>query len=405
MKEINPAIKLQQTLSKQIYDTLQGVMLERILEEARTSDSDNYWRNSMEGHSFKVEKSLLPHLHEMFYEVKEKLGYKEDVDFYITGDSSVNAFSVAAETKDGHHIVNVNSALVELMSDDELRFVIGHELGHLIDEDTRLRRLIYFVFPAGASVPTALYHKIRLEEQLAELVADRYGYLAVGKLEPCVSAFFKMASGLDISKMNIKLEALLEENLKHLDYFLSDKGVSTETHPVNPIRVQSLNIFANAKSQKALDKDMEPLIQILLRVGSSTLDKAVSEFVATAGLIVASVDEEITQEEVDVIINSLADTQMFPNAFLEEISKKSDVSEIFVKSIETIFNENPMLREPMFDYIISLVLADKHVDSKEIDLLYQMGENFFSYSNVKSFYFIKIMQRQYRRVSFQICAR
>ena len=94
MKEINPTIKLQQTLSKQIYDTLQGTMLERILEEARTSDSDNYWRNSMEGHSFKVEKSLLPHLHEMFYEVKEKLGYKEDVDFYITGDSSVNAFSV-----------------------------------------------------------------------------------------------------------------------------------------------------------------------------------------------------------------------------------------------------------------------------------------------------------------------
>ena len=380
MKKINPTIKLQQTLSKQIYDTLQGAMLERILEEARTSDSDNYWRNSMEGHSFKVEKSLLPHLHEMFYEVKEKLGYKEDVDFYITGDSSVNAFSVAAETKDGHHIVNVNSALVELMSDDELRFVIGHELGHLIDEDTRLRRLIYFVFPAGASVPTALYHKIRLEEQLAELVADRYGYLAVGKLEPCVSAFFKMASGLDISKMNIRLEALLEENLKHLDYFLSDKGVSTETHPVNPIRVQSLNIFANAKNQKALDKEMEPLIQILLRVGSSTLDKAISEFVATAGLIVASVDEQISQEEVDVIINSLADTLMFPNAFLEEISKKSDVSDIFVKSIETIFKENPMLREPMFDYIISLVLADKRVDSKEIDLLYQMGENFFSYS-------------------------
>lgn len=377
---ISPKLNLQQTLSKQIFDALQGTVLERILDEARTSDSDNYWRNSMEGHSFKVEKSLLPHLHEMFHEVKAKLGYKEDVDFYITGDSSVNAFSVAAETKDGHHIVNVNSALVELMSDDELRFVIGHELGHLIDEDTRLRRLIYFVFPQGASVPTALYHKIRLEEQLAELAADRYGYLAVGKLEPCVSAFFKMASGLDISKMNIKFDALIAENLKHLDYFLSDKGMSVETHPVNPIRVQSLNVFANAKDQETLDKEMEPLIQILLRVGSSSIDKAISEFVATAGLIVASSDNEISQEEVDVIINSLADTQMFPNAFLEEISKKEDVSDIFVKSIETIFQENPMLREPMFDYIISLVIADKRVDAKEIDLLYQLGENFFSYS-------------------------
>ena len=377
---VSPKLKLQQTLSKQIFEALQGSVLERILEEARTSDSDDYWRNSLEGHSFKVERTLLPHLYDMFIEVKEKLGYKEDVDFYITGDSSVNAFSVAAETKDGHHIVNVNSALVELMSDDELRFVIGHELGHLIDEDTRLRRLIYFVFPPGVSVPPALYHKIRLEEQLAELAADRYGYLAVGKLEPCVSAFFKMASGLDISKMNIKLDALLEENLKHLDYFLSDKGISVETHPVNPIRVQSLNIFANVKSQKTLDKQMEPLIQILLRVGCSPLDKAISEFVATAGLIVASSDGEISQEEVDVIINNLAETRMFPNAFLEEISKQENVSDIFVQSIETIFKENPMLREPMFDYIINLVIADKRVDTKEIELLYELGDHFFSYS-------------------------
>jgi len=377
---ISPKLKLQQTLSKQIFDALQGSVLEKILDEARTSDSDNYWRNSMEGHSFKVEKSLLPHLYDMFNEVKEKLDYKEDVDFYITGDSSVNAFSVAAETKDGHHIVNVNSALVELMSDDELRFVIGHELGHLIDEDTRLRRLIYFVFPQGAPVPTALYHKIRLEEQLAELAADRYGYLAAGKLEPCVSAFFKMASGLDISKMNIKFDALIAENLKHLEYFLSDKGMSTETHPVNPIRVQSLNIYANAKTKKELDEQMEPLIQILLRVGCSSLDKAISEFVATAGLIVASSDSKISQEEIDVIINNLSDTQMFPNAFLDEISKKDDVTDIFVHSIETIFKENPMLREPMFDYIINLVIADKRVDAKEIELLYQLGDNFFSYS-------------------------
>ena len=380
MKTINPNLQLQQTLSKQIYDALQGAALEQILEVARTSDDDNYWRNSLEGHSFRVEKSLLPHLYDMFYEVKDRLGYKEDVDFYITGDSSVNAFSVAAETKDGHHIVNVNSALVELMSDDELRFVIGHELGHLIDEDTRLRRLIYFVFPPEAAIPTALYHKIRLEEQLAELVADRYGYLAVGKLEPCVSAFFKMASGLDISKMNIRFDALINENLKHLEYFLSDKGMSTDTHPVNPIRVQSLNIFANAKSQEELDSQMEPLIQILLRVGSSDLDKALSEFVATAGLIIASSDEDISQEEIDVIINGLANTQMFPNAFLEEIAQKDNVGEIFSKSIETIFKENPMLREPMFDYLIGLVLADKKLHDKEIELLYDMGENCFGYS-------------------------
>ena len=76
--------------------------------------------------------------------MKQKLQFEEKVDFYITGDSSVNAFSVAAEDENEPHIVNINSALFDLMSRDELRFVIGHELGHLINKDTAMSRLISF---------------------------------------------------------------------------------------------------------------------------------------------------------------------------------------------------------------------------------------------------------------------
>lgn len=36
--------------------------------------------------------------------------------------------------------------------------------------------------------------EVRLHNQLAELVADRYGYLATRDLNVCVTAFFKMAS-------------------------------------------------------------------------------------------------------------------------------------------------------------------------------------------------------------------
>lgn len=378
MSKVTPELKLQKKLSKQIYDALQGEVVEEIIREAGTSDADNYWRNIMEGHSFKVERHLLSRQYDMFQDVRQKLGIKENIDFYITGDSDINAFSVAADTEGAPHIVNINSALMELMTDDELRFVIGHELGHLINHDTRLRRLIGFVFPSNAAMPTALFHKVRLEAQLAELVADRYGYLAVGKLAPCVSAFYKMASGLDITKMQIDTAALIEENRKHLDFFLTDKGISNQTHPVNPIRVESLNLFASAKSKRELDKQMEPLINILLRVGSSPVDYYLSRFVATAGLIVASSDEEIGEDEINTIINNLADTQMFPAAFLEQISK-DNVTDIFTEAITKVLEDEPALREGMFRYMIDIVMSDRRISKKEIDLIYQLGNDCFGY--------------------------
>lgn len=68
----------------------------------------------------------------------------------------MNAFSLAAEEDGASHIVNINSGLFGMMTQDELRFVIGHELGHLINKDTALARLVSFVFPPDSNVEQAL---------------------------------------------------------------------------------------------------------------------------------------------------------------------------------------------------------------------------------------------------------
>ena len=264
MKNLNPSIELEQQLSSQIYTALQGSVVEEVIRKIKISSSDAYWRSNMEGHCLKVQPDLLPDFYALCQEVKESLKFDEPVDFYITGDATVNAFSLAAEDKDEPHIVNVNSGLFDLMSQDELRFVIGHELGHLINRDTALSRLIHFVFPPESNVPVSLQYKIRLHEQLAELVADRYGYMATNNLDVCVTAFFKMASGLDLSKMNVSIDALIADNTRRLEYFMNDKGVSRASHPVNPIRVQALNLFANAESDEELLHGMDELISILL---------------------------------------------------------------------------------------------------------------------------------------------
>lgn len=387
------SIALEKQLQEQIYTALQGKVVNEILEQLSDSGSDAWWRSNMEGHSLKVAKDLLPEMYDLCMSVKESLDFNDEVDFYITGDSTVNAFSVASEKPGVPSIVNINSGLFELMTKEELRFVIGHELGHLINKDTALARLISFVFPHGSNPPISLQYKIRLHSQLAELVADRYGYIATGNLEACVTAFFKMASGLDLKKMNVSIDALLQDNLKHLEYFLNDKGLSRATHPVNPIRVQAINVFAKTKTQEELDEEMEKLISILLKVGNSELDEYMARFIATAGLIVANADGEVTKEEIDSIIENLSILKIFPTQFLHEIANE-DVIAIFNDSVQNILNINPGMREGMLSYMIGIIMSDKNIGQEEIELLSNFGSSLgFSKIEIANMLATSIQQR------------
>ena len=383
-------LPLEVELSTQIYNALQGNVVEEIIKMAKIPFSDNYYRSMLEGHSFKVEEGTLSRYYNIFNEIKETLQFTEPVDFYITGDPSVNAFAIASQEEGEPNIINVNSSLIQLMTDDELRFVIGHEMGHLINKNATLVKLINFVFPHGATIPITLQYKIRLWQQLSELVADRFGYMAMPNLNVCISAFFKMSSGLDFNKMDMKVEAFLEDNKKRLEYFRNDKGINFATHPINPIRVEALNqfsksVFFNEKgtSKENLENGMNELIEILLKVRNTELDSNMAKFIATAGLIIANCDETISENEIDLIFSELSVLEIFPKTYLEDIAQ-SDVVETFKESIKKLLELNPETREAMLRYLISIALADKDINVKEVELIFNIAAGELGYSPMET---------------------
>ena len=383
-------LPLEVELSTQIYNALQGNVVEEIIKMAKIPFSDNYYRSMLEGHSFKVEEGTLSRYYNIFNEIKETLQFTEPVDFYITGDPSVNAFAIASQEEGEPNIINVNSSLIQLMTDDELRFVIGHEMGHLINKNATLVKLINFVFPHGATIPITLQYKIRLWQQLSELVADRFGYMAIPNLNVCISAFFKMSSGLDFNKMDMKVEAFLEDNKKRLEYFRNDKGINFATHPINPIRVEALNqfsksVFFNEKgtSKEDLENGMNELIEILLKVRNTELDSNMAKFIATAGLIIANCDETISENEIDLIFSELSVLEIFPKTYLEDIAQ-SDVVETFKESIKKLLELNPETREAMLRYLISIALADKDINVKEVELIFNIAAGELGYSPMET---------------------
>lgn len=185
----------------------------------------------------------------------------------------------------------------------------------------------------------------------------------------------------------------MQDNLKHLEYFLNDKGLSRATHPVNPIRVQAINVFAKTKTQEELDEEMEKLISILLKVGNSELDEYMARFIATAGLIVANADGEVTKEEIDSIIENLSILKIFPTQFLHEIANE-DVIAIFNDSVQNILNINPGMREGMLSYMIGIIMSDKNIGQEEIELLSNFGSSLgFSKIEIANMLATSIQQR------------
>jgi Zn-dependent protease with chaperone function len=382
-------LELEAVLSKELYDSFNGAIIENILREGKVLQDHDEVKSLLEGHSFKITATLAPDLHRICQEVKKKLEFEEEIDFFVSNSPNINCFAYPQLDESQSHKIIINSGLLERFEDDELRFVIGHEIGHLISKNAQLQKIIHFVFPEFDRAPIVFQNKIQLWDKLAELTADRYGFIASPKLDKCINTFIKLSSGLSTSRISFDAMVYLKEMEKVLDYFKENPYAVASTHPINPVRIKCLQLFAESGLYKNLPKGQEDqkltkatrdLVQILMVVGSSELDKHRSYFVAAAGIIVAGADKNLNLLEVEQIITVLAKFSIFPKEFFDHILAQGDVGKIFENSVKAILAENPAERYGMLEYLIGLVLSDNEIISAEVDMLFDIGGTVFGLS-------------------------
>ena len=376
-----PEIPMYNQLTQQLWDALQGDTVWAIMQSLGIDKTDDRFNKAdREGNNLKVTEKVTPHLYKLFYGVKERLHFEHDVDFYVESSPVANAFAevITPSDPDSPYSVVVYSAMIDMMTDTELCTVVGHELGHLSDPNMQLGKVFSFVFPNG-EVPVPLQYKYLFWRQLAELYADRYGYLATGDINACISAEFKLKSGLKLDKMDVDMNAFLEYNREVLQHYITGAGrsIDNRTHPVSPIRVEALNLFANAKTEKELNEGMDQLVSIIARMNiNNSLGKSYLEFVASAGLLLAEADGEITDSEIDLILNRMSSFHMFPKDVLLAVSKENH-REVFNQSVMQILNEQPDCRNDLFMYMVDLMIADRTFHKAEIDLLAEVAQHVF----------------------------
>jgi Zn-dependent protease with chaperone function len=152
------------------------------------------------GSAVKVDERQFARLHRLLTDVGATLDATELPEMYVAANPVLNAVTIGMNKP----TIVLNSALVDLLDEDELRFVIAHELGHALSGhavyQTLLQRLLVLSGVVG-SIPlgglglrvivAALFEWARK----AELSADRAGLLATQDPQVAFRVHMKLASG------------------------------------------------------------------------------------------------------------------------------------------------------------------------------------------------------------------
>jgi len=160
------------------------------------------------GSAVRVDERQFPQLHRLLGEVGQTLDVAELPELYVSQSPFPNATTIGMDTP----FIVLGSALLDLLDEEELRFVIAHELGHAVSGhavyQTLLQRLIELSgvlnsIPGGVLGVRGIVAALREWDRKAELSADRAGLLATQDVAAAFRVHMKLASGTrDLSQLD-----------------------------------------------------------------------------------------------------------------------------------------------------------------------------------------------------------
>ncbi|HYW32781.1 MAG TPA: M48 family metallopeptidase [Gemmatimonas sp.] len=179
-------------------------------------------RNLFLGDAVLVGPTQRPALYALFRDVLAALDWPDaggqEPQLYVTQSPIVSATAVGFENP----FIVISSGTLELLDDDERRFVLAHELGHIMSGHMTYRTMAIIMVYFGVAVLPFLGAVALLPFQLAllewyrksELSADRAGLLGTQDPRGSMMAFLKLAGGKQLGD-SIDLDAYLAQAVQY----------------------------------------------------------------------------------------------------------------------------------------------------------------------------------------------
>ncbi|SHJ11078.1 Zn-dependent protease with chaperone function [Tessaracoccus bendigoensis DSM 12906] len=232
---------------------LQG--FDTILRKFSAFMSERAIRMHLLGSAVRVSERQFPRMNQLYAEAATVLDVQELPELYVVASPVFNAMTIGIDKPK----IVVNSALVDLLDDDELRFVLGHELGHALSGHALYRTLLQYILTFGmtlASVPFGGIGLIALRSALSEwsrkseLSSDRAGLLATQDVQAAIRVNMKLASGghlADLDQTEFLSQAHDYQDTEDLrDSIAKLILVDASTHPMNVVRASEIRKWVDS---------------------------------------------------------------------------------------------------------------------------------------------------------------
>ncbi|WP_328443039.1 M48 family metallopeptidase [Amycolatopsis sp. NBC_00438] len=211
--------------------------------------------------SIRVGPKQYPELEKLRHECAETLDLPAVPNVFVYQDPRVQASAVGMDEP----FIRLSTGLVDLMSHDALRFVLGHEMGHVLSGHTVYRTIMVRLIslqlslswtPVSALGIRAIIAALREWYRKAELSCDRAGLLCSQDPTAALRAQIQVAGGIDPARIDIPSflrQATEYESVDDIrDSFLKLRYVETESHPFAVVRAAQLQKWAASAEYRAI---------------------------------------------------------------------------------------------------------------------------------------------------------
>lgn len=167
------------------------------------------------------------------------------VQVFVVREKQLNAYTFGLSSP---HSIVLYSPLLKIMDEDELRFIIGHEMGHVALGHTWINSLLGGMagVPTSLGAAVILIFAFRWWNRACEYSADRSGLLACRDPQKAVSAMLKLVAGPRNLEQTMQTVDAQDDTLSGV------LAESISTHPMLIRRINELRKWAETREYQAL---------------------------------------------------------------------------------------------------------------------------------------------------------
>jgi hypothetical protein len=192
-------------------------------------------RTSLLSNAVRISPQIFPSLGRAVDLVLDKLQPPMKIEAYVVSDWHANAHCIPL-SGDVCAAIVVSSGLVELLREEELPSVLGHELGHYL--------FGHGCYPAACdTMEDAQRLDVLALRRASEISADRIGFICSPSMDDAFRGMLKVASGLTERHVRFDLTSYLSQ-LRELKSLSGNNDMIYDTHPMFPLRVRALLWFS-----------------------------------------------------------------------------------------------------------------------------------------------------------------